>query len=89
MKRLECIVSGSVQGVLFRAFAHQRARELGVSGFVRNVPDGTVEIVAEGAHESLKLFLENVRRGPPDAQVDQVSASWREATGEFRDFAVR
>lgn len=69
---LHIIVRGRVQGVGFRWFVRERARELGLGGWIRNNPDGSVEVVASGPDESLTRFLEEVRRGPPGARVSRL-----------------
>jgi acylphosphatase len=66
------VVTGQVQGVGFRFFAARAARDLGVNGWVRNRPDGTVETFAEGAQEAVELYLERLRLGPRVARVDAV-----------------
>jgi len=87
--RLRAIVKGIVQGVGYRFFVEDRAYELGLVGYVRNLPDGTVEVVAEGEREVLEVLLEHLRRGPRLARVKDVEVEWGEATGEFRDFRIR
>jgi len=87
--RVRIVVSGRVQGVFFRASAAQAARALGVRGLARNLPDGAVEIVAEGARSALERLLEWAQTGPPRARVDEVRAEWDEATGEFSGFEIR
>ena len=64
-----CLVSGRVQGVFYRAAAQARARELGVTGFARNLPDGRVEVLACGAPDAVAALCEWLRRGPPRAEV--------------------
>jgi acylphosphatase len=81
------IVSGRVQGVFFRASARDRAESLGVSGWARNNPDGTVEAVFEGDDERVESMVEWCRRGPRGAFVEDVSVEWEEPRGE-RGFAV-
>lgn len=83
------MVSGRVQGVNFRQSAQREARRLGLSGWVRNQPDGAVETVAEGPRASLERFLAYLNDGPPAAMVTDVEATWSAATGEFGGFAVR
>jgi len=83
------VVSGRVQGVGFRAFVTRAAREIGLTGYVRNQPDGAVEIWAEGASESLERLDLAVRRGPAHAHVRQADRSAGTPTGEFRGFEVR
>ncbi|MCS6925399.1 MAG: acylphosphatase [Candidatus Binatia bacterium] len=89
MKRLHVIVRGRVQGVYFRASARDRARQLGVTGWVRNCADGSVELVAEGATERLTQLLTWCHGGPPGALVTDVEVHWQDATGEFVDFVIR
>jgi acylphosphatase len=78
-----------VQGVGFRAFVYRRALSLGVTGWVRNRSDGSVELTAEGSPNLLEALLDDVRRGPPLSGVDTVKESWQPATGEYRGFGVR
>lgn len=65
------------------------ARDLGVTGWVRNLPDGRVEAVLEGEEESVKKVIEWARRGPPLARVEEVKVVWEEYKGEFNDFYIR
>lgn len=88
-KRVHLIISGMVQGVFFRASASSAARKLGLSGWVKNVPNGAVELVAEGEEESLKKLIGWCRTGPSGARVEQVDTKWIEATGEYEGFGVR
>lgn len=68
-----CIVSGRVQGVFFRAGTARRAGELGVRGHARNLPDGTVEVLAAGAEDAVAGLCAWLQQGPPAARVDAVS----------------
>lgn len=70
--RRHLIVRGRVQGVFFRAHTQEMGRKLGLSGWVRNLPDGSVEIAAEGEEEKMKEFLSFCRQGPPLARVKEV-----------------
>ncbi len=88
-KQLQCIVRGRVQGVFFRASAQREARRLGVTGWIANRPDGSVEIVVEGEDDALRDLLAWVQRGPGGAQVDRVESRWRSYTGEFTDFRIQ
>jgi acylphosphatase len=81
MKRALVVVRGSVQGVFFRAETHDRARSLGIAGWVRNAPDGTVEATFEGDEEKVKSMVEWCRRGPPGARVDDIEVTWVEPEG--------
>jgi acylphosphatase len=85
---LHATVYGRVQGVGFRDFAWTRANALGLTGYVRNLHGGAVEIVAEGEREALESLLEELRRGPRGSRVDDVDARWEEATGTHDRFDV-
>ena len=74
------LISGSVQGVGFRWFVARHARALGLAGFARNLPDGSVEVVVNGAEEALSALERLLRSGPAHAQVDQVERSAGPAT---------
>jgi acylphosphatase len=88
-KRVHVYVSGRVQGVFFRAATRQQAVALGITGWVRNLPDGQVEIVAEGAAEAVGRFLDWCRVGPPRARVEHCAVAEEPCRGEFDDFEVR
>jgi len=89
MQRVHLIARGRVQGVYFRASARDRARQLGLSGWVRNCPDGSVAILAEGERARLEQLVVWCHGGPPGAVVTGLDAEWREASGEFVGFVVR
>jgi acylphosphatase len=72
MRVLRYLIEGRVQGVGFRYFTRRSARRLGLEGFVRNLPDGSVEAVALGTDEALTAFEECLRQGPPGSRVDSV-----------------
>ena len=78
---VNAIVRGRVQGVFFRHYTRLRAEELDLAGWVRNLPDGTVEVWAEGSKERLTDLLSWLRRGSPMAVVDEVDCEWSEAKG--------
>jgi acylphosphatase len=82
-------VTGLVQGVNFRWFTQRRAAELGLTGWVQNRADASVEIVAEGNRDGLDRLLDTVRAGPPDAVVEYVDAQWSAPSGEFHRFEIR
>jgi len=88
-RRVHVFVSGLVQGVFFRAAACERATDLGVKGWVRNLPDGRVEILAEGASEPVAEFLDWCADGPPRAKVDSLEVTEEIPSGEFAAFEVR
>jgi acylphosphatase len=86
--RADLVISGRVQGVFYRASAQQEAMRLGLVGEVRNLPDGSVEAIAEGPKERIEDFIAWCRRGPPAAEVENVRVRWSAARGEFRTFMV-
>ena len=87
---LQAVVRGRVQGVFFRAFVEEHARELGLTGYVRNLPDGrSLEVVAEGPSDRLEELASYLRVGPPSARVDQVVTEWSGHTGAHTGFRVR
>lgn len=87
-KRILAIVSGRVQGVLFRYFTREKAKELGLVGTVRNLSDGTVEVIAEGDEGSLKELVKWLWKGPVLAKVKKVEVIWADAMEEFEDFKI-
>ncbi|HOX44840.1 MAG TPA: acylphosphatase [Myxococcota bacterium] len=87
--RLRLLVEGVVQGVGYRYHARREARALGLTGWVRNLPDGRVELLAEGPREALASLLAWSRRGPPAAEVAGVEPRWEPEAGEFSGFEVR
>lgn len=89
MVRAHVYVSGRVQGVFFRYETRSLAQELGVKGWVRNLPDGRVEAVFEGEETLVKKMIDFCGRGPPGARVTDVKVEWEEYRGEFNSFTVR
>ena len=87
--RLHARVYGRVQGVGFRAYTLRQAQTLGLTGWVRNRLDGSVEVVAEGPKGALEDLLRRLRQGPSAAWVREVQAEWEPPTGEFRHFTVQ
>ncbi|MGQ9632475.1 MAG: acylphosphatase [bacterium] len=87
--RAEIYVSGSVQGVGYRAFALRVAHSLGIKGYVKNLYDGRVEVVAEGEENSVNLLIHRLRQGPSYSRVSDVEVRWGEYTGEYSGFHVR
>jgi acylphosphatase len=79
---------GRVQGVYYRVFTAKSATRLGLTGYVRNLPDRSVEICAEGEREQLGKLVEQLRTGPPGARIDNLSLVWVEYTGKYHGFAV-
>lgn len=87
--RAHVYASGRVQGVFFRSEIQDEALRHGLTGWVRNLPDGRVEAVFEGEKERVDRLIEFCRRGPPGARVAKVEVVWENYTGEFRDFRIR
>ena len=88
IKAIHAFVSGRVQGVGYRAFTKRIARSLGLKGFVRNLPDGRVEVYAEGEEENLEKLLEKLKEGPFFAEVKNVEFTFLEPRGQYEDFII-
>lgn len=89
MKQAHLLVHGHVQGVWFRESTRQEAARLGLTGWVRNNPEGTVELVAVGEDDRLAQLIAWAHRGPRAARVDRIDLSWDEPPGAFAEFTVR
>ena len=88
MTRVRLVLRGMVQGVCYRMCARQEAVRLGVTGWVRNCPDGSVEVVAEGEDAALAAFVRWCGKGPSYARVTDVDERYGDATGEFDSFQI-
>ena len=88
MTRVSVIVRGRVQGVAFRHYTSQRALELGVTGWVRNLPDGAVEGLFEGEDGAVAALVEWCRSGPPAARVERLDVQVDTYRGEFDGFDI-
>ncbi|MFQ6070152.1 MAG: acylphosphatase [Candidatus Aminicenantales bacterium] len=86
--RAHIIISGRVQGVFFRDHTQRWASSLGVKGWVRNLRDGRVEVLAEGDKESIEKLIARLKEGPPFASVREVDVQWEDYKGEFTDFRI-
>ena len=86
---LKAVISGRVQGVYFRDFTRRHALELKVSGYVRNLPGGGVEVLAEGERSALEILLKQLEKGSPHASVEHITVSWGKARGEENGFNIR
>ncbi len=82
-------ITGLVQGVFYRYNTMRRAKELGLTGWVRNVPDGSVECVVEGPRDKVQELIAWCHHGPPGARVEAVEVTWEPYEGEFEDFTIR
>ncbi len=87
--RAHVIFAGRVQGVWFRANTHGKANDLGLTGWVKNLPDDSVEAVFEGKEELVKEAINWCRGSQPHARVDSTEISWEDYTGEFHGFEIR
>ncbi|MDZ7715957.1 MAG: acylphosphatase [Balneolaceae bacterium] len=88
MKRAHIFIEGRVQGVGFRHFAKIHAEEIGILGWVKNLPDGRVEAVLEGPVDHLREMVDHLEQGPGAGRVDDIDVEIEEATGEFSSFEV-
>jgi acylphosphatase len=88
MRAVRMRVTGQVQGVGFRAFVSRRAAELGLAGWVRNLPDGGVETEAVGAEDALARFVDAVKVGPRLARIEQASEQWFDPAEAPRGFRI-
>ena len=87
---VRAIVYGYVQGVFFRAFVSRQAAELGLTGYVRNLPgEEAVEVQAEGERKRLEKLIGYLEVGPPAAKVERVVTNWSEYTGSYSHFSIR
>jgi acylphosphatase len=86
---VKVVIYGYVQGVFFRDFTSRRARELGLTGYVRNLPNRAVEVLAEGERINLEKLIGHLKTGPPGAAVEKIEVSWSEYTGSYSHFGIR
>ena len=89
LKRVEIKVSGTVQGVFLRQGVKTEAARLGLGGWVRNEPDGSVRVAAEGAEDKLQQLIEWCKKGTEWSRVENVEVEWKEAAGGFKGFTIR
>lgn len=83
------VVRGYVQGVGFRYFAYNRATQLGINGFVRNLYDGNVEVEAEGDRSLIEEFIKELKVGPRSARVTDIQIQWKEKLKPYQSFEIR
>jgi len=88
MPQIHVVLSGRVQGVGYRYYALRSAQRLNLHGWVRNLPDGSVELEAEGARDALERFEEEMRRGPAAAEVADCRVTWSEHESGRRGFRI-
>jgi acylphosphatase len=83
------LIHGRVQGVGYRFFVQETAEELGIFGWVRNTPDGSVEAYGEGKREDLEAWIKRLRQGPPLSRVDTIQPAWQTSQGSSQMFSIR
>ena len=88
MRAFRAIVSGRVQMVMYRDSAVRAARSLNIAGTVKNLQDGTVEVVAEGEEQALETYLKKLKRGSLFSHVEKVDVTWQAPTRTFTDFHI-
>ncbi len=88
LKRIHLLISGKVQGVFYRMNAKNKADELGLTGWVKNTPDGEVEILAEGKEKDLKELIKGCYNGSEGARVDEVEVEWSGYKNKFDKFEI-
>lgn len=88
MKRALILVSGMVHGVGYRSYAKKYASELGLTGFVKNQRDGSVQVVAEGYEKQIMTLAQILRKGPWGAKVKEVKVEWQDPTNEYTEFRI-
>ena len=88
IKQVECFITGRVQLVMFRDFAQRKARKLGITGTVVNLPDGSVKIEAQGSEKKLLQFISCLKKGSMLAKVEDVSVEWTSPSEFFEDFKI-
>ena len=88
-RRLDMTIMGTVQGVGFRYYAYRIANDLGLVGWVRNLPDGRVQLAAEGMPEPLERLVQDLSAGPSGASVSDVEVKWSEPSGKFQSFDIQ
>ena len=87
--RLHIVIEGRVQGVFFRASTIEESCKLGLTGWVKNCPDGRVEAVFEGDIDKIEKIVEWCKKGPPGAVVSNVETIWEQATGDYNSFTIK
>lgn len=89
MKQCHVFISGTVQGVSYRYFVLQNAKELGLKGWVRNLDDGRVEALFQGNKELIEHMIELCRKGPELAKVLQLECQWEETSAEYTNYSIK
>ena len=87
-KKVTLKIKGRVQGVFFRAGTQEKARELGLTGWVKNEADGTVILEAEGEEQKLRELIRWCQEGPEYAKIDNTEVNWQPPNGQYQDFSI-
>jgi len=87
--RIHAFISGIVQGVFFRSETRRIAKNLDIKGWIKNLPDGRVEVVIEGEKDKIDKLIEFLKQGPPAASVNKVDVKTENYKGEFEDFTIK
>lgn len=88
MIEMDALVEGKVQGVAYRTYVQETATGLSLVGYVKNLPDGKVKVVAQGLPDTLKEFVEYLNEGSLLSKVESVSIDWRSATKVYNEFSI-
>lgn len=88
MTEIQCVITGKVQNVRYRDYVQTSATELGITGWVKNMPDGTVAVCGQGLPDTLKDFVEYLHEGSLQAKVEGVSIEWKTARKIFDEFSI-
>ncbi len=89
VRSLQCLITGTVQGVFLRSWIHDQAVSLGLKGWVRNVADGKIEVLAQGDEQACDELKERLYKGSPMSRVEQVECKWIEYDKEYDKFEIR
>lgn len=87
-KSVKFTINGTVQGVFFRQFCKDKADELGLKGYVRNLESGNVEVLVEGEKDKIEEIYTILKKGPPHAQIREIKPEEKKWSGEFKDFSI-
>lgn len=88
MKQAHLLISGFVQGVGYRKFVQNYARKLALTGWVKNLADGRVEVIVQGSHEKIQELLRRCEKGPMLSEVRDISLTWEDPLGNFSEFSI-
>lgn len=88
MQQARIIIKGRVQGVFYRATAQEKAQELGLKGYVKNLEDGTVEALVQGDKAAIEIFIKWCHEGPPSSKVETINVEWQTSTERYSDFSI-